>query len=132
MFFSSLHFLKFHMLMQFQGIFNRKLSHNSNSYQDAYIIIINKYHITANFLYYFLISAYEAELSISKIPYKSETSPWPKFNLYILRNFSSICLLKNIINMKAKKNAVKYLESYSVFSCPLCFTLILIYLDLIV
>ena len=61
--------------MQFQEIFNRKLSHNFNSYQDAYIIIIDKYHITANFLYYFLISAYEAELSISKIAYKSESSP---------------------------------------------------------
>ena len=63
------------MQMQFQGIFNRKLFHNFNSYQDAFIIIIDKYHITANFLYDFLISAYEAELSICKIAYKSETSP---------------------------------------------------------
>ena len=61
--------------MQFQEIFNHKLSHNFNSYPDAYILIINKYHITANFLYYFLIAAYEAELSISKIAYKSESSP---------------------------------------------------------
>ena len=70
--------------MQFQEIFNRKLSHNFNSYQDAYIIIIDKYHITANFLYDFLISAYEAELSICKIAYKSETSPEPKLILFIL------------------------------------------------
>ena len=132
MFFSFLHFLKFHMQMQFQGIFNRKLSHNFNSYQDAYIIIINKYHITANFLYYFLISAYEAELSISKIPYKSETSPWPKFNLYILRNFSSIYLLKHISKMNPIRNAEIYTASYPVFLFPLCLTLILVFFSLVI
>lgn len=126
MFFSFLHFLEFHKLMLFQGIFDHRLFHNFNFYQDACYLNIHKYHIKANFLYYFLISAEEAELSISKIEYKSETSPYPKFNLFILRNFSSMYLLNPIISIKIIKNAAIYIESYPVFLFVLYLTLVLV------